>query len=74
MIVSASAVVAVTDGADRGLGAELGEAFAVARRGERIWLPFVPWVALVAPGDRRGWLLVQVVIGVVIQTVLRSPW
>jgi hypothetical protein len=41
---------------------------------ERIWLPFVPWLALVAPGDRRGWLAVQVAVAIALQAGLRSPW
>jgi hypothetical protein len=41
---------------------------------ERIWLPFVPWLALAAPGDRRGWLGVQVGVALVLQSVLVSPW
>jgi methylthioxylose transferase len=41
---------------------------------ERIWLPFVPWLALAAPGDRRGWLAVQVALALVVQSVLVSPW
>ncbi|MGH9114184.1 MAG: hypothetical protein ACRDZN_18060, partial [Acidimicrobiales bacterium] len=41
---------------------------------ERIWLPFVPWLALAAPGDRRGWLAAQVAVALVVQSVLISPW
>ncbi len=41
---------------------------------ERIWLPFVPWLALAAPGDRRGWLAAQVALALVLQTTLDSPW
>lgn len=41
---------------------------------ERIWLLFVPWLALAAAGGRRRWLVAQVAVAVVIQTVLRSPW
>jgi hypothetical protein len=41
---------------------------------ERIWLPFVPWLALAAPGGRRGWLAAQVAVGVTLQAALRSPW
>jgi hypothetical protein len=41
---------------------------------ERIWLPFVPWLALAAPGDRRGWLAAQVALAVVLEATLRSPW
>ncbi len=41
---------------------------------ERIWLPFVPWLALAAPGHRRGWLAAQVAVGLGLQLLLRSPW
>ncbi len=41
---------------------------------ERIWLPFVPWLALAAPGHRRGWLAAQVALALVLQTTLDSPW
>jgi hypothetical protein len=41
---------------------------------ERIWLPFVPWLALAAPGHRRAWLAAQVALAVVLQSVLLSPW
>jgi hypothetical protein len=41
---------------------------------ERIWLPFVPWLALAAPGDRHGWLAVQVAVALVLQSILVSPW
>lgn len=41
---------------------------------ERIWLPFVPWLALAAPGDRRGWLAGQVAVGLALQSSLASPW
>lgn len=41
---------------------------------ERIWLPFVPWLALAAPGDRRGWVAAQVALALVLQSTLRSPW
>jgi hypothetical protein len=41
---------------------------------ERIWLPFVPWLALAAPGDRRAWLAVQALLAVVLQAWLRSKW
>jgi hypothetical protein len=41
---------------------------------ERIWLPFVPWLALAAPGDRRGWLAVQVAVALALQSLLVSPW
>jgi hypothetical protein len=41
---------------------------------ERIWLPFVPWLALAAPGDRRGWLGAQVGLALLLQSFLASPW
>jgi methylthioxylose transferase len=41
---------------------------------ERIWLPFVPWLALAAPGHRRGWLAAQAALALVLQTALDSPW
>jgi hypothetical protein len=41
---------------------------------ERLWLPFVPWLALAAPGDRRGWVAAQVALALVLQSALRSPW
>ncbi|MPY72608.1 MAG: hypothetical protein GEU92_21510 [Alphaproteobacteria bacterium] len=41
---------------------------------ERIWLPFVPWLALAAPGHRRGWLAAQVAVALILQSVLVSPW
>lgn len=41
---------------------------------ERIWLPFIPWLALAAPGNRRGWLAAQAVLSVALQAALRSKW
>jgi methylthioxylose transferase len=47
---------------------------------ERIWLPFVPWLALAGcalptRGWRRtGWVAAQVVPAVALQMTLRSPW
>ena len=41
---------------------------------ERIWLPFVPWLALAAPGHRRIWLAVQAALALVLQAWLRSKW
>jgi hypothetical protein len=41
---------------------------------ERIWLPFVPWLALAAPGDRRGWLAAQASLALLLQAALVSPW
>jgi hypothetical protein len=34
----------------------------------------VPWLALAAPGERRGWLAAQVTVALVLQAVLDSPW
>lgn len=58
------------------LGAVLVADLSQLSRGEveRIWLPFVPWLALAAPGDRRGWLACQAGVALVLQTVLDSPW
>jgi hypothetical protein len=41
---------------------------------ERIWLPFVPWLGLAIPGDRRGLLGLQVGTALALQAVLASPW
>jgi hypothetical protein len=41
---------------------------------ERIWLPFVPWLALAAPGDRRGWLAAQAGLALLLQAALASAW
>jgi hypothetical protein len=41
---------------------------------ERIWLPFVPWLALAAPGDRREWLAVQAGLALLLQAALASAW
>jgi methylthioxylose transferase len=41
---------------------------------ERIWLPFVPWLALAAPGDRRGWLVAQAGLALLLQAALVSAW
>ena len=41
---------------------------------ERIWLPFVPWLALAAPGDRRGWLAAQAGLALLVQAALASAW
>jgi len=58
------------------LGAVLVADLSQMSRGEteRIWLPFVPWLALAAPGDRRRWLAAQVALALVLQTTLDSPW
>jgi methylthioxylose transferase len=41
---------------------------------ERIWLPFVPWLALSAPGDRRVWLAAQAGLAVLLQAALAPAW
>jgi methylthioxylose transferase len=41
---------------------------------ERIWLPFVPWLALAGPGLDRRWLAAQAAVGITLQAALRSPW
>lgn len=41
---------------------------------ERIWLPFVPFLALAGPGLDRRWLAGQATIGLGLQVALRSPW
>jgi methylthioxylose transferase len=41
---------------------------------ERIWLPFVPWLALAAPGDRREWLAAQAGLALLLQAALVSGW
>ena len=41
---------------------------------ERIWLLFVPLLAVLAPGHRRGWLAAQAAVALVLQAVLASPW
>jgi hypothetical protein len=41
---------------------------------ERIWLPFVPWIALAVPGDRRALLGLQVATALTLQALLASPW
>ena len=41
---------------------------------ERIWLPFVPWLALAAPGHRRIWVVAQVAVALTLQSALDSPW
>jgi hypothetical protein len=41
---------------------------------ERIWLLFVPMLALAAPGDRRAWLGAQAALALVLQAWLRSKW
>lgn len=41
---------------------------------ERIWLPFVPLLALSAPGARRGWLIAQAGLALLLQAWLQSKW
>lgn len=41
---------------------------------ERIWLQFVPWLALAAPGTDRRWLAAQAVSVLVLCAALRSSW
>jgi len=41
---------------------------------ERIWLPFVPWLALAAPGDSRRWLAAQGAVALTLQATLVSAW
>jgi hypothetical protein len=41
---------------------------------ERIWLLFVPLLAVVAPGHRRSWLAAQALLALALQATLASPW
>lgn len=43
---------------------------------ERIWLPFVPWILVgtAALGLSRRWLALQVLLALVVQATVRSPW
>lgn len=41
---------------------------------ERIWLLFVPWLALAIPGNRRLWLGLSVLTALVLEGWLRTPW
>ncbi len=47
---------------------------------ERIWLPFMPWIAVAAGGAfddasaRRSWLGVNVMWAIAVQSLVRSPW
>jgi hypothetical protein len=41
---------------------------------ERIWLIFVPLLAVAAPGHRRAWLAAQAGLALVLQATLASPW
>jgi hypothetical protein len=45
---------------------------------ERIWLPFTPWLALgaaaIVPASRRRWLWIQLVLTLLLQVTLVSPW
>lgn len=61
-----------------GLAAVLAAGLSGLSRGEteRIWLPFVPWVlvATAALGRSRRWLALQLLVGLVVQATVRSPW
>jgi hypothetical protein len=41
---------------------------------ERIWLPFVPWIALAAGGLGRAWLATAVGLGLLVELGVSSPW
>jgi hypothetical protein len=47
---------------------------------ERIWLPFMPWIAVATAGAfddasaRRTWLCVNVTWAIAVQALVRSPW
>jgi methylthioxylose transferase len=46
---------------------------------ERIWLPFAPWLllacaALAADRAARGWLALQLMVALVLQAAITSPW
>jgi hypothetical protein len=49
---------------------------------ERIWLPFLPWLAVTAAAaftgrpspERRAWLATQVAWTVIVQWAVRAPW
>lgn len=45
---------------------------------ERVWLPFMPWLAVAAAllprRDVRWWLAAQVIVTIAIQTFVVSPW
>ncbi|WP_354698074.1 hypothetical protein [Paraconexibacter sp. AEG42_29] len=43
---------------------------------ERIWLPFTPWLLVVtaALGASRKWLALQLLLALVVQATVRSPW
>ena len=41
---------------------------------ERVWLLFVPWLAVAAPGSSRGWLAAQAGLALVLQTWLVGKW
>jgi len=47
---------------------------------ERIWLPFMPWIAVATAGafedegSARAWLGANVVWAIAVQAVVRSPW
>jgi hypothetical protein len=58
------------------LGAVIAANLSQMSRGEveRIWLPFVPLLALAAPGDRRVWLAAQAGLAVLLQAALATAW
>jgi hypothetical protein len=48
---------------------------------ERIWLPFVPWVAVAAgalddgrPRVATAWVAGQALVALLVQSMVRSPW
>ena len=43
---------------------------------ERIWLPYAPWVVIAAAAltRKRGWLLLQLAVALVVQGLVVSPW
>lgn len=41
---------------------------------ERIWLLFVPWVAVAAPGNRRTWLVAQATLAILLEAWVRTKW
>jgi methylthioxylose transferase len=47
---------------------------------ERIWLPFMPWIAAATAGTfddasaRRTWLCVNIAWAIAVQALVRSPW
>jgi hypothetical protein len=45
---------------------------------ERIWLPFAVWLmagaALLPPATRRGWLIVQATLALLVNHLLLTTW